>query len=280
MAVELADLLDVGGIDKEFHGLSLHRVSVGGPSGRPAAKRLFFSRKPRARSRGHGRRFAQSQNPSFRCSCRCLRRRPYSYTVPDGMAVEPGSDRRACRSARARCRASSGTAKPEAVDPEEAAADHRASSTARRSPPTCAASSTGSRDYTLSPPGMVARMVLRVPAAFDPEPPTEGLRLTAARPERHDGGAQRACSNWPATAWPGPAPASPMRPAFRSSVIDGLSGQGVFETVMIPPRPVVATAGSRLMRRAELTPDQAAAAEALRASGRRRRLLASRCSTA
>ena len=28
--------------------------------------------------------------------------------------------------------------------------------------------------YTLSPPGMVARMVLRVPAAFDPEPPLQG----------------------------------------------------------------------------------------------------------
>jgi primosomal protein N' (replication factor Y) len=28
--------------------------------------------------------------------------------------------------------------------------------------------------YTLSAPGMVARMVLRVPAAFDPEPPTPG----------------------------------------------------------------------------------------------------------
>src|SRR5690606_22064681 len=38
--------------------------------------------------------------------------------------------------------------------------------------------------YTLSPPGMVARMILRAPEAFDPEPWTEGLRLTGDAPAR------------------------------------------------------------------------------------------------
>ncbi|MGO4841423.1 primosomal protein N', partial [Rhizobiaceae sp. 2RAB30] len=38
--------------------------------------------------------------------------------------------------------------------------------------------------YTLSAPGMVARMFLRAPEAFDPEPWTEGLRPTGSRPER------------------------------------------------------------------------------------------------
>ncbi|HEY6631730.1 MAG TPA: primosomal protein N', partial [Rhizobiaceae bacterium] len=38
--------------------------------------------------------------------------------------------------------------------------------------------------YTLSPPGLVARMLLRAPAAFDPEPWTEGLRRTEALPDR------------------------------------------------------------------------------------------------
>ena len=38
--------------------------------------------------------------------------------------------------------------------------------------------------WTLSPPGMVARMALRAPAAFEPEAPLEGLRLTAIRPDR------------------------------------------------------------------------------------------------
>lgn len=36
--------------------------------------------------------------------------------------------------------------------------------------------------YTLSPPGHVARMALRVPAAFDPEPMVEGSSSSAARP--------------------------------------------------------------------------------------------------
>ena len=38
--------------------------------------------------------------------------------------------------------------------------------------------------YTLSPPGMVARMLLRAPAAFDPEPWIEGLKRTATSPDR------------------------------------------------------------------------------------------------
>eukprot|EP01035_Chromulina_nebulosa_P004371 gene4371-5984_t len=39
-------------------------------------------------------------------------------------------------------------------------------------------------DYTLSPPGLVARMALRAPTAFEPEPMVQGLQLTATRPER------------------------------------------------------------------------------------------------
>ncbi|TIP61668.1 MAG: primosomal protein N', partial [Mesorhizobium sp.] len=38
--------------------------------------------------------------------------------------------------------------------------------------------------YTLSPPGMVARMLLRAPEAFDPEPWVEGLQRTLAKPDR------------------------------------------------------------------------------------------------
>ncbi|MFZ1680713.1 MAG: primosomal protein N', partial [Rhizobiaceae bacterium] len=39
-------------------------------------------------------------------------------------------------------------------------------------------------DYTLSPPGMVARMALRAPAAFDPEPALEGIAYTGGTAER------------------------------------------------------------------------------------------------
>ena len=38
--------------------------------------------------------------------------------------------------------------------------------------------------YTLSAPGMVARMLLRAPEAFDPEPWIEGLQRTLVMPDR------------------------------------------------------------------------------------------------
>ena len=38
--------------------------------------------------------------------------------------------------------------------------------------------------YTLSPPGLVARMLLRAPEAFDPEPWLEGIRRCGTAPDR------------------------------------------------------------------------------------------------
>ena len=38
--------------------------------------------------------------------------------------------------------------------------------------------------YTLSPPGMVLRMVLRAPGAYEPLPPHKALRFTGLEPER------------------------------------------------------------------------------------------------
>ena len=108
--------------------------------------------------------------------------RPYSYMVPDGMHVEPGAIVQVPLGPRqvfgvvwdgGRRRRRS----------EEAEADHGMPSNARRLP-----GDAGFLDwvaaYTLSPPGLVARMALRAPAAFDPEPMVEGLRLDGRRPER------------------------------------------------------------------------------------------------
>jgi primosomal protein N' (replication factor Y) len=92
--------------------------------------------------------------------------------------------------------------------------------------------------YTLSPPGMVARMALRAPAAFDPEPPTEGLRLTDTLPERMTAARRRVLEtardglSWTRSGLAHAAGVS-------LSVVDGLHKQGTFETVMIPPRPLV-----------------------------------------
>lgn len=116
--------------------------------------------------------------------------------------------------------------------------------------------------YTLSPPGLVARMALRAPAAFDPEAMIEALRLTAQRPERMTAARERVLAlAGDGLAWSksGLAHAAGVSPG----VVDGLASQGVFEAVMLPPPPVVA-APDPDYQPAALEPDQARAAAALR----------------
>ncbi|MDB5523350.1 MAG: primosome assembly protein PriA [Rhizobium sp.] len=94
--------------------------------------------------------------------------------------------------------------------------------------------------YTLSPPGLVARMALRAPTAFEPEPMVEGLRLTDARPERMTPARTRVI----ATAEDGPAWTRiglAHAAGVSASVIDGLTAHGVFEPVFLAPPPVTAT---------------------------------------
>lgn len=93
--------------------------------------------------------------------------------------------------------------------------------------------------YTLSPPGLVAKMALRAPAAFDPEPMVEGLRLTEARPERLTPARERVIElageghGWTRSGLAHAAGVS-------TSVVEGLAKQGVFETVFLPAPPLVA----------------------------------------
>jgi primosomal protein N' (replication factor Y) len=118
--------------------------------------------------------------------------------------------------------------------------------------------------YTLSPPGMVARMLLRAPEAFDPEPWIEGLQRTLADPDRMTAARQRVLETAEGgLAWTRSGLAHAA--GVSSTVIDGLWAQGVFDTVMIPPRPVVA-APDPSYAAPELMPDQSAAAEMLRAN--------------
>ncbi|MEX3011651.1 primosomal protein N' [Hoeflea sp. TYP-13] len=115
--------------------------------------------------------------------------------------------------------------------------------------------------YTLSPPGMVARMALRAPAAFEPEAPTEGLRIGELRPERMTSARARVIAlaedgfSWTRSGLARAAGVS-------LSVVDGLIKQGVFETVFIPPQPVV-PAPDPDYRQPELSTDQQAAVEML-----------------
>jgi primosomal protein N' (replication factor Y) len=93
--------------------------------------------------------------------------------------------------------------------------------------------------YTLSAPGMVARLITRVPAAFDPETPLAALRWNGAEPERMTAARGRVLElSMDGMAWTrtGLARSAGVSP----SVVDGLVSQGIFEAVHLPPPPVVA----------------------------------------
>ena len=185
--------------------------------------------------------------------------KPYSYSVPDGMAVKAGSIVRVPLGPRE----VAGIVTEGATDSVDAK-KLRPISELFDCPPVDDGMMRFMRwaaDYTISPPGMVARMILRVPAAFDPEPPVPGLRFSGQQPERMTGARSRVLVlagdglAWTRTGLAHAAGVS-------ATVIDGLSAQGVFEDVMIPARPVVAPPDPDYAP-AELSGDQADAARQL-----------------
>ncbi|MBB5536572.1 primosomal protein N' [Rhizobium giardinii] len=162
----------------------------------------------------------------------------YSYTVPEGMAVEPGSIVQVPLGPRQVMGVVWDGTDDGGVDPKKL----KAVTQVFDCPPLgkdMRAFIDWVATYTVSPPGLVARMALRAPAAFDPEPMIEGLRLTDTRPERMTTARERviaAADNGFAWTRSGLAHAA----GTSSSVIDGLVAQGVFETVFMAPPPVVA----------------------------------------
>ncbi|HEY5816871.1 MAG TPA: primosomal protein N' [Mesorhizobium sp.] len=118
--------------------------------------------------------------------------------------------------------------------------------------------------YTLTPPGLVARMLLRAPEAFDPEPWIEGINRTSVQPDRLTDARRRVLElTGDGLAWTRAGLAHAA--GVSSSVIDGLRTQGVFESTMIPPRPVVA-APDPSYAVPDLNADQAEAAAVLAAA--------------
>ena len=124
-------------------------------------------------------------------------------------------------------------------------------------------------NWTLTPPGLVARMVLRVPTAFEPEAPTTALRLTDERPKRMTAAREAVVALaadpdasddgfWTKS---GLANAAGVTP----SVVDGLMKAGAFETVTLPPQPAVPRPRSDFAV-PTLSEGQASAAEKLRAA--------------
>ncbi|WP_136658223.1 primosomal protein N' [Nitratireductor sp. XY-223] len=185
----------------------------------------------------------------------------YSYAVPDDVAVRPGSVVQVPLGPR-QVAGIVWDGKTDDVDPEKL----RPITLAFDCPP-IAGDMRRFLDwvaaYTLSPPGLVARMALRAPAAFEPEAPTEGVRLTERRPERMTSARERVLSlaadgfGWTRTGLARAAGVS-------VSVVDGLLKQHVFETIQIPPQPVVPYPDPAF-RLPELSPDQREAADLLTA---------------
>ena len=108
--------------------------------------------------------------------------RPYSYSVAAGMQVGPGSIVRVPLGPRQVAGivwdGDGGSVDPKKLRPIEQVFDcPRVTDEMRRFVDWIA-------DYTLSPPGLVARMLLRAPAAFDPEPWIEAIERTDAAPDR------------------------------------------------------------------------------------------------
>ena len=164
--------------------------------------------------------------------------KPYSYAVPEGMAVEPGSIVQVPLGPRQVVGVVWDGVDDGSVDPKKL----KAITQVFDCPPLARDMRTfldWVAAYTVSPPGLVARMALRAPAAFDPELMVEGLRLTDMRPERMTSARERVIATadngftWTRSGLAHAAGTS-------SSVIDGLTAQGVFETVFMPPPPVVA----------------------------------------
>lgn len=163
--------------------------------------------------------------------------RPYSYAVPDEMHVEPGSIVQVPLGPRQVIGVVWDGEDDRAVD----AAKLRPITQAFECPPLTEAHRRfldWVAAYTLSPPGLVVRMALRAPAGFDPEPMIEGLRFSGARPERLTPARNRVLElaedglSWTRSGLAHAAGVS-------LSVVDGLIGQGIFETVFIAPPPVV-----------------------------------------
>jgi primosomal protein N' (replication factor Y) len=166
----------------------------------------------------------------------------YSYAVPEGMHVEPGSVVQVPIGPRQVIGvvwdggddASAAKLDPKKVRPITLVFD-------------CPPLSKEMRDfidwvaaYTLSPPGLVARMAIRAPAALDPEPMVEGLRFLGGQPERLTPARTRVMELAATQEQPWTRRGLAHAANVSLSVIDGLMAQGVFETLFLAPPPVVA----------------------------------------
>ncbi|TWF50278.1 replication restart DNA helicase PriA [Neorhizobium alkalisoli] len=164
---------------------------------------------------------------------------PYSYAVPEGMHVVPGSIVQVPVGPRQVIGVvwdgeNDGKLDPKKLRPITIAFD-------------CPPLAKEMRDfvdwvaaYTLSPPGLVARMAIRAPAALEPEPMVEGLRYLGGQPERLTPARIKVLELAGEQDVPWTRSGLAHAANVSLSVIDGLTAQGIFDTVFLAPPPVVA----------------------------------------
>lgn len=163
---------------------------------------------------------------------------PYTYRVPDGMRVEPGAVVQVPLGARQVIGVVWDDQGGKPIDEKKLRPIEKVFDCPPFDPKMRAFLDWVAA-YTLSPPGLVARMALRAPAAFEPEPMIEGLRFCGVEPEKVTPSRRKVlelASNGLSWTRSGLARAA----GVSSSVVDGLASQGVFETVFLPPPPIVA----------------------------------------
>ncbi|MDJ0614663.1 MAG: primosomal protein N' [Rhizobiaceae bacterium] len=184
---------------------------------------------------------------------------PYSYTVPEGMSLRPGDYVKVPLGSR-EVAAVVWDPTDNTVDPKKL----REVSEKFECPPMKEPMRRFIEwvaGYTVSPPGMVLKMVLRVPAALDPEPDMPGLAFSGSSPDRLTSARQAVMSfadhglNWTKS---GLAHAAGVTP----SVVDGLVKQGALETIMLPPQALQAKPDAEYGKQ-ELSTEQTEVAEAL-----------------
>jgi primosomal protein N' (replication factor Y) len=164
----------------------------------------------------------------------------YSYAVPEGVHVEPGSVVQVPVGPRQLIGVVWDGENDDRLDPKKL----RPLTLVFDCPPL----SKEMRDfvdwvasYTLSPPGLVARMAIRAPAALDPEPMVEGLRYLGGQPERLTPARARVLDLAGEEEIPWTRSGLAHAAGVSMSVVDGLTAQGHFrDGVFLPPPPVVA----------------------------------------
>jgi primosomal protein N' (replication factor Y) len=119
-------------------------------------------------------------------------------------------------------------------------------------------------NYTVSSRGMVLRMCLRMGEHLGAERERVGVRLAGAPPQRMTPARQRVLALFADGMVRGKSDAA-REAGVSAGVIDGLIDEGTLETVVLPPEPVAQKPDPDFLQ-SDFTPDQSAAAVALKAT--------------